>query len=103
MTTQTTMVRRGGFEVETEDEAFLALLCEDPELLRAEFDEIVAAAWGSEPPVRRWFASPTPGRGDDLAGKVSLSLVAWSRHSGANGRACQRSPPAPSDTGKVAG
>jgi hypothetical protein len=37
---------------------FIALVCADDELLRAEFEEIVAAGWG--PPPR-----PVPGRGGD--------------------------------------
>jgi hypothetical protein len=37
---------------------FIALICADTELLRAEFEEIVAAGWQSGPPAR-----PTPERG----------------------------------------
>ena len=33
------------------DEQFLALVCSDPEWLRAEFDAIIAAAWSSPPPA----------------------------------------------------
>jgi hypothetical protein len=47
---------------------FLALVCADEDWLRAEFDEIVAASWGSAPPPRprprpqgRPPAGPDPG------------------------------------------
>src|SRR2546423_1443879 len=33
-------------------EEFLALLCADEQLLRAEFDAIIAAAWPNPPPTR---------------------------------------------------
>jgi hypothetical protein len=39
----------------TLDEEFLALVCEDDDMVRAEFDEIISANWG-EPP------SPAPPR-----------------------------------------
>ncbi len=41
---------------QTLDEEFLALVCEDEDLVRAEFDEIIEANWG-EPPL-----SPAPRR-----------------------------------------
>jgi hypothetical protein len=44
-------------QVEDLDAEFFALVCSDEELLRAEFEAIVAAAWSSPPPP-----DPTPGR-----------------------------------------
>ena len=35
---------------QTLEEEFLALLCEDEDLVRAEFDEIIEANWGEPPP-----------------------------------------------------
>lgn len=47
-------------EVAGVDEEFLALVCSDPELLRAEFESIVAAGWSSPPPQ-----TPAGGSGDE--------------------------------------
>jgi hypothetical protein len=49
-------VLEGNRLVEEVDE-FLALVCSDEELLRAEFEAIVEAGWSSPPPP-----DPTPGR-----------------------------------------
>ncbi|WP_406833042.1 hypothetical protein ABEG17_09480 [Pedococcus sp. KACC 23699] len=76
-------------------EEFLELVCADEELLRAEFDEIIAQEWTSPPPPGEPRAA-TPGDGPrrPLTGPVD---AAWSRP-----RAChpliprwrrQRSPP----------
>lgn len=43
-----------------EADAFLDLLCADPDLLAAEFEAIVAAGWGAPPPDRP--APPEPAR-----------------------------------------
>ena len=44
--------------VEDIDAEFFALIYSDPELLRDEFEQLVAAAWSGRPPPRR-----APGRG----------------------------------------
>ncbi|MDQ1749952.1 MAG: hypothetical protein QOE71_1008 [Pseudonocardiales bacterium] len=43
------MSTSGSNAVLTEDEQFLALLCGDEDLLRAEFDVIIAAEWPGTP------------------------------------------------------
>ena len=49
---------------QTLDEEFLALVCEDEDLVRAEFDEIIEANWGEPPlsPAPRRPVPPTPYR-----------------------------------------
>ena len=50
------------------DDEFLALLCADEELLRAEFDAIIAASW-PDPPARlpwRGAGGEPPGDGQGL-------------------------------------
>jgi hypothetical protein len=75
----------------THDE-FVDLLCADEELLRAEFDAIVAAEWPGEPPLEfrprgdgpRWPA-PTPPSEPHRPGRRTRRRVdEWAR---------QRSPP----------
>lgn len=44
---------------QTLDEEFLSLLCEDEELVRAEFDAIIEANWG-EPPLPPAPRPPVP-------------------------------------------
>ena len=44
---------------QTLDEEFLALLCEDEDLVRAEFDAIIEANWG-EPPLPPAPRRPVP-------------------------------------------
>jgi len=51
------------------DEEFLALLCADEQLLRAEFDEIVAAQWPN-PPAQPPAQRPRPDRGGDAPGNT---------------------------------
>ena len=49
----------------TVDEQFLGLMCSDEDLLRAEFDAIIAAEWPSPPPTttpRRGAAHRHPGQ-----------------------------------------
>ncbi|HZC54072.1 MAG TPA: hypothetical protein VE441_16460 [Mycobacterium sp.] len=60
------------------DDQFLDLICDDPDLLDAEFDAIIAAEW-PEPPT-----APPPLR----SGQVRQR----SRHPGVGGWARQRSP-----------
>ncbi|HEU5267664.1 MAG TPA: hypothetical protein VFU35_13235 [Jatrophihabitans sp.] len=79
-----------------EDEQFLALICSDEQLLRAEFDAIIAAEWPSRPP-------PAPGRGAAaerparaIRGRAVQrvpGLASRPRHPGIGGWARQRSPP----------
>jgi hypothetical protein len=81
----------------TVDEQFLDLICNDQELLGAEFDAIIAAEWSSPP-------ANTPGRGatgrhptDGAAHRAAnpvRGVVSRPRHPGVGGWARQRSPPA---------
>ena len=80
----------------TVDEQFLTLICSDEDLLRAEFDAIIAAEWPGPPtntPGRRSAdgrpARDAPGRGVDRGARP----VARPQHPGAGGWARQRSPP----------
>jgi len=80
------------------DEQFLELICNDPDLLAAEFDAITAAEW-PEPPVDD--ARPGAGRGragsgtaGDAGGPVG-GAVSQPRHPGIGGWSRQRSPPYP--------
>ncbi len=75
------------------DEQFWDLLFDDPDLLRAEFDALIAAAWSGAPPARpgRYLTRPDPNRrprsgtADRHTGRpVRCRSVARSR---------QRSPP----------
>lgn len=86
----------GGSLAETVDEQFLALICAEEELLRAEFEAIVAAEWPSPPAKtpgpaanagrpRSW---PPPG-GPAGAGRLSGRPA----HPGVDGWTRQRSPP----------
>jgi hypothetical protein len=77
----------------TERESFLALVCEDDDLLRAEFEAIIEANW--EPPPPDWPIRPArpPGRPTGAAdpplhitpgSQVQGVVIKWIR---------QRSPP----------
>ncbi|MFI6096161.1 hypothetical protein ACIA8G_11435 [Lentzea sp. NPDC051213] len=72
---------------QTLDEEFLALLCEDEELLRAEFDEIIEANWGEPPlpPAPRPPVPSTPYR--------DVLHQHWRNHVPIGRPARQRSPP----------
>ncbi|CAN7246508.1 hypothetical protein LJR027_000922 [Terrabacter sp. LjRoot27] len=78
------------------DEAFMALVCDDDELLRAEFDAIIGAGW---PPVRppdhpdRPSGGP-PRRARREAGRRSATHRAVRREVGPVARGRERSPPA---------
>jgi hypothetical protein len=86
----------GDTTARTVDEQFLDLICNDQDLLAAEFDAIIAAEWPNPP------ANP-PGRG--ATGRHPTSRAArWltarvrgavsrPRHPGTGGWARQRSPP----------
>lgn len=86
-------------EVATDlEEELLALLCDDPELLAAEFDAIVAAEWG-EPPgdgPDHGAAGRPPSRGAARRAPEPhrSPVLARPRHPGIGGWSRQRSPPA---------
>jgi hypothetical protein len=69
----------------TLDEEFLALVCEDSELLRAEFDAIVGANW-------RW-PLPVPRSSPPVALPWPVAPLALSVWAAIDWRARQRSPP----------
>ena len=75
-------------QVDDVDAEFFALIYSDPELLRDEFEELVAAAWSRRPPPRgapgRAFGQP-PGRP-----KVARRFDGGSRPAGPVGRARDR-------------
>ena len=85
--------------VEEVEERFLALVCADEELLRAEFDAIIASAWGqpTPPPRRRPTRRPGPPaprrerRADGSAG----GLPGRQHYPAGAGRSRQRAPPDP--------
>ncbi|MFH5823799.1 hypothetical protein [Georgenia sp. AZ-5] len=79
------------------DEVFLGLVYEDEELLRAEFEEIVAVSLdGPHPPAARPEAGPVPpGRPPRRRGEDVSDAAPRPRHSGSDGWARQRSPPGP--------
>ncbi len=86
----------GGSNAGTIDEEFLDLVCSDEELLRAEFEAIVAAEWPM-PPMRPPRPSPagrppSPRRVTWWA-DTSGRLVSRPRHPGIGGWGRQRSPP----------
>jgi hypothetical protein len=80
------------------DEEFLAIVCAEEDLLRAEFDAIIAAGWPSpspDPPaddnaVQR---SPGPARRQPNVGQARLPNRAPGRHPGIGEWSRQRSPP----------
>jgi hypothetical protein len=78
-----------------QDADFLALVCADEDWLCAEFDEIVAASWGSAPPPR---PRPRPGphrpAGPDRpAGTPAPAEPTGRVERNAELRARQRAPP----------
>jgi len=77
------------------EEEFFAIVCSDEDLVRAEFDAIIAAEWPSLPPdtpddeaVER---SPGTAGRQPRSGQVRLPNRA--RHTGMGGWSRQRSPP----------
>jgi hypothetical protein len=78
------------------DEEFLELMCADEELLRAEFDAIIAQEWASRPPPAEPPAA-SPGTGPDQQWRRVPPDVRGSRlrprHPGIGGWSRQRSPP----------
>ena len=75
---------------------FLDLICDDPDLLQAEFDAIIAAEW-PDPPGRRRSRGAADGyphgRGYRRAAEPVGGTAARPRHPGVGGWARQRSPP----------
>jgi hypothetical protein len=76
------------------DEDFLALICSDEEFLRAEFDSIIAAAWGSRSRFRPRPAPPPPqGIARPARADGTQCLTRRPQQPGADEWARQRSPP----------
>lgn len=78
------------------DEQFLELICADEDLLRAEFDAIIAAEWPSPPPAqpaRGARAEHRPHRDRLRRAASATALPSRPRHPGAGGWTRQRSPP----------
>jgi hypothetical protein len=75
---------------------FLDLICDDPDLLQAEFDAIIAAEW-PEPPGNRFHRGAVGGYPDCRHSRRAADCVpgpaARPRHPGIGGWARQRSPP----------
>jgi hypothetical protein len=89
---------RGEGNARTLDEEFLELVCSDEELLRAEFEAIVAAGWPrtpARPPLRRPAGRPPTPRGGPRRERPPDRLATRPRHPGVGGWARQRSPPPP--------
>jgi hypothetical protein len=86
----------GDTTARTVDAQFLDLICSDADLLAAEFDAIIAAAWPTPPAdgPGRGVAGGQPGSG---AGRRAADPVRdpvhRPRHPGIGGRVRQRSPP----------
>jgi hypothetical protein len=75
-------------------DAFLDVVCGDPELLRAEFDDLVAACWDDsppEPPTRQRRPPPIPrprrwpGPPARLAIQATVPSGGWARQRGPPG------------------
>jgi len=74
-------------------DTFLDVICGDPELVRAEFDDLIAACWHDSPPSppsrrRRPPPTPRPGRRPEPPAKSAIQ-EAWP----SSRRARQRGPP----------
>jgi hypothetical protein len=77
-------------------EEFIELLCADEELLRAEFDAIIAAEWPGPPPAdpdHGAGASRRPHRARQRRETSVAGLPNQPRHPGIGGWTRQRSPP----------
>src|SRR6476659_9529514 len=76
-------------------EQFVELLCADEDLLRAEFDAIIAAEWPSPPrvlPARRGVAGGRP-RASTRRARARAVPPSRPRRPGSDGSARERSPP----------
>jgi len=79
------------------EEEFLAIVCSDEDLVRAEFDAIIAAEWPSLPPDTPEDDAPverSPGAARRQPRGRQARLPKWPRHPGVGGWSRQRSPPA---------
>jgi hypothetical protein len=91
----------GSVGIDEVQETFLELVYADEELLRAEFDAIIAEEWGQPtPPARRRPTRPPvppPQRRDRQHGSAGGSTRRPGRqhHPAGEGRSRQRAPPAP--------
>jgi hypothetical protein len=76
--------------------AFLDLLCADEELLRAEFEDIVAAEWPRPPSRRTVVHEQHGGNGGPARTRADLGTIdpAADHDVGPDGSGRQRSPPA---------
>ncbi|HSF99164.1 MAG TPA: hypothetical protein VLA55_10765 [Ornithinibacter sp.] len=84
-------------ETRSHEDEFLELVCADEELLRAEFDAIIAREWPtSRPPARPEAMSRETGphRPRQPERRVVRTLRAKPRHPGGRLQGRQRSPPA---------
>ncbi len=83
------------------NELFLDLLCADEDLLKAEFDAIIAAAWSSPPPDKPDHADPErrPHRARHQREANDAAPRSQAHHSGFSRWTRQRSPaPVPPKT-----
>jgi len=88
--------------VDTVDEAqeeFLELICADEQLLRAEFDAIIAQEWDTPslppgPPRRSSFPARPPQRRRCRTGRPANQLTGPQHDPGGEGRCRERGPPA---------
>lgn len=82
----------------TVDAEFTELVCSDEELLRMEFEAIIAAEWPTvpiRPPLRRQRGWPSRPAGN-AAGRCPLGrVIGRPGHPGFGGWARERSPPVP--------
>lgn len=84
---------------------FLALVCADEELLRAEFEAIIAAEWPARPPRRP--GGPPPGAANRRPGRPGGDRrprppADRPRRPHDDSRARQRAPPAPRQPDRAA-
>jgi hypothetical protein len=83
--------------VDEVEERFLALVCADEELLRAEFDAIIASAWGQPTPPARPRPTRPPGppapRGEQRADGSAGELPGRQHYPAGERRSRQRAPP----------
>jgi hypothetical protein len=78
------------------DDQFLELLCADEDLIRAEFDAIVAAAWPGTPPELPGDKPPAGDSGGCPAASARTAeprLPSRRQHASTSRRRRQRSPP----------